>query len=127
MLNAYTYDALNRVDVATTKRSGGTLLYWVGYEYDLVENRINIDETSLEADDITTGTRYLRYEYDNRNQLTSKWWNADGSGAADGFACLRQITGGAALFSLLCSYSDLVWTGREWGELHRGRARTRSL
>jgi RHS repeat-associated protein len=59
----YTYDSLNRVDVAEQKDSGGTVIAKWDYAYDKAGNR-----TSVNQHNVGTTT----YSYNAANQLTSR-------------------------------------------------------
>jgi hypothetical protein len=74
MAHVYTYDELNRVRTAVTAK-GGTVVYHARYlAYDQVGNRLEIDETSLQADNSTVSTRHLVYGYDRQYRLRSERW-----------------------------------------------------
>jgi hypothetical protein len=70
------YDALNRVLTSRTDKAG-QVIYSADYTYDLVGNRLEIDEVSRRADDGGMATRALRYSCDQRYQLTSESWGGD--------------------------------------------------
>jgi len=62
------FDALNRAtNIANTV--GGTVLYEAGYTYDLIGNRIEVNELNQQF-----GARQLSYGYDAKYRLVSEVW-----------------------------------------------------
>jgi RHS repeat-associated protein len=66
------FDALNRV-TSMVNQSGATTVYSVAYGYDLVGNRLTINETVKKSGSGST-TRNLEYDYDAQYRLTSESW-----------------------------------------------------
>ena len=76
VVDRYEYDSLNRV-TAHSSRKGEALIYDCEYRYDLVGNRLRIDETLADADlPGNPKVRHLRYAYDQQYRLVLETWAA---------------------------------------------------
>ena len=77
-----TFDALNRLKTRTCTKDAVTI-YAAAYGYDLVGNRLTIDETSRDAGGATTTERYLSYVYDHMYRLAAEAEYSDAARTAE--------------------------------------------